>query len=300
MRLEKILNLDALQAYSIKQPTKRIKTMFPRKYIFIISMNGKTMFGNVDVIPRQFYFMPVVGYIFTYAASLPDILQSNQYLTYTSYGRTHPIGLDQYFINSNSDGVECDLVLSCTGTNEIMPIQMFENIIIRCNSHQLVSNETKDVDAMATNIKTNIKKIIINMLKTNTPANVEEWLLDILDKAPFNDNDMPYRYPERITDDIFKSKTINFKNNQLSIGYDLRADSYEFESKFIHALELAFESQKQKVTIYNTYNGLMDRVIEGLKKKKLPYEQVNDHAIEVKLGDFWSLKDLDIKITDLI
>lgn len=299
MKLQKILDVDALQGYSIKQPTKRIKTMFPSKYIFLINMNGKWMFCNTDVIPRQFYFMPVVGYIFTYERSLPEILKSNQYLEYEPIGRTHPFGLDQYFINANANGVKCDLVLSCTGTNAIMPVQMCENLIIRCNSHQLAGNETKNVETMSNNIKDNIRKIVTSMLKSTAPADTEEWLLKILDHGPCNDNDMPYRYPNTITDALFKSKTVNFKSSQLSLLYDFRADSYEFESAFIHSLELAYESPRQKVTIYETYNGLMQRVIAEFDKRKLKYEQLNDHSIEVKLSDFWSL-DLDIEITDLI
>ena len=299
MKLQKILDVDALQGYSIKQPTKRVKTMFPKKYIFMINMSGRWMFCNTDIIPKQFYFMPVVGYIFTYERSLPEILKANQYIEYESIGRTHPFGLDQYFINANANGITCDLVISCTGTNEVMPVQMCENLVIRCNSHQLVSNVTSDVEKMSANIKNNIRKIVTGMLKANAPSSVEEWFLTILDRAPCNDNDLPYRYPNSITDALFKSKTINVKPSQLSLLYDFRADSYEFESTFIHALELAFENPKQKVVIYDTYNGLMQRVVDEFTKKKLKYTQLNDHSIEVKLSDFWSI-DLEVEITDLI
>lgn len=300
MRLKKLLNFDALQAYRIISPSKRIKTMFPKKYILVINMNDKTLFGNIDSIPQQFYFMQLVGYIFTYESSLPDILKSNQYSKYVSYGRTHPVGLDQYFINSESGGITCDLVLSCTATDEIMPIQMVENIIVRCNSKQLVGNEKKSAQTMSDNIKANIRKIVTNMLKTVAPKTVEEWLLSIIDHAPFNDNNMPYRYPDAITDELFKSKAINFKNTQLSIGYDLRADSYDFESMFIHALELAFEDVKQKVTIYDTYNGLLAKIIEELDKKKIKYDKPNEHSIELKLKDFWEVRNMEFEITDLI
>lgn len=300
MKLRKIFNFDAFQAYQIVSPSKRIKTMFPRKYLFIIYFNGRTLFGNTDTIPQQFYYTPIVGYMFTYEKTLPDILKSNQYTTYTYYGRTHPLGLDQYFINSNSNGIVCDLVLYCTGANDVMPVQMIENIIIRCNSHQLVGNETKDVDVMAKNIKTNIRKIISNMLKAVSPTCVEDWIVSILEHAPLNDNDMPYRFPDIITDNLFKTKTISIKNNQISIGYDLRADNYDFESKFIHAMETAFETLNQKVVIYDTYNGIMKKIIEEFKKKDLKYEKVTDHSIEVKLSDLWGLKSIEYEITDLI
>lgn len=300
MKLKKILDLDAVQAYSISKPTKRIKTMFPKKYTFVINFNGKTLFGNTNSIPQQFYFMPIIGYIFTYEKSLPDIVKSNKYINYVNYGRTHPIGLDQYFINHSESDIICDLVLSCTATNALMPVQMCENIIIRCNSHQLTNNETKNVEVMSKNIKTNIKKILNNMLKRVCENNIEDWLINLIEYSPFNDNDMPYRYPNVINDALFKSKSINLNNNQLSIGYDLRADSYEFENNFVHALELSFEDSKQKVVIYDTYNGLMNKIITEFDKQKLKYEKITDHSIEVKINDLWKVNNLNVEITDLI
>lgn len=301
MKLKRILNIDAIQAYTIVSPTKRIKAMFPYKYIFVLNFKGKTIFGNTNVIPQQFYFMPMIGYIFTYEKTLPDVIKSNRYMSYTNYGHTHPVGLDQFFINNGSDNVICDLVLSCTATNESMPVQMCENIIIRCNSHQLVNNETKDVEIMSKNIKSNIKKIINTMLKKVSPTNVEEWLLNIIEHSPFNDNDMPYKYYDNITDALFKSKTVTLNNKQISIGYDLRADDYEFENKFIHALELSFEDKKHEVIVYDTYNGLMKRVMSAFDKNNFKYEKITDHSIKVEIGNLWKCSDeIDLQITDLI
>lgn len=300
MRLRKIFDYDALQAYSIISPTKRFKTMFPKKYIFIIDMHGRTMFGNTDKIPMQFYFMPVVGYIFTYEKKLPDVLRMSKNIKHSDDGRTRPLGCDQYFINSNADGVVCDLVLFCTATNEVMPIQMTNNLIIRCNSHQLTDNEKSDASVMSKNIKNNIRKIITQMLKSCSISTVEEWLITIIERAPFNDNDMPYRYPDSITDGLFKTKTVSFSADQICVGYDLRADSYEFENNFVHAIELAFEDLKRTVTIYDTYNGLMGKLIESLTKRKIKFEQPTNHSIDVKLKDLWLIDDVDFEITDFI
>lgn len=300
MKLKKILDYDALQGYRINSPSKRFKTMFPKKYIFVISINNQIMFANVDSIPAQFAFMPIIGYVFTYEKSLPDLLKSNKYIKYQNYCRTCPVGLDQFFINNAEGKVICDLVIRCTATNEIMPVQMTEPLIIRCNSHQLVGEDSKTISDMVSNIKLNIKKIVTSMLKLMSPNSAEEWLISVIEKGPLNNNEFPFRYPDSITDSLFKSKTINYKNSQIGIAYDLRADSYEFESDFIHAMELAYENMNQKIIIYDTYNGLLRKVVEGLEKRKLKYEANDDNSIEVKLKDIWALDDLEFQITDLI
>lgn len=299
MKLKKILDIDTLQGYRIISPTKEVKQLFPKKYTFVIFFNNRSMFGNVDAIPQQFFFMPISGYIFTYASSLPDILKSNQYRKYDDYGHVHPFGLDQYFVSSNDSKLICDIVISCTATNAVVPVQFVDPLIIRCNSKQLVNNEEKDISKMSMHLKNNIEKIINQTLKSNNIPDIATWLHMIMNNCPLNDNDMPFRYPSIITESLFKSKSVKLNSSNISFGYDFRAENYEFESSFIHAFEKAFTNGKRKVVIYDTYNRLLSKIIDEFDKKGYKYTYADNHAIEVMLSDLWSL-DIDYEITDFI
>lgn len=304
MKLKKIINFDCLQAYSIINPSKKFKLMFPYKYIFITCINGYVNTYNTDKIPIEFAYAPIVGYIFTYEKKLPDFFNSAKVNKYTNLGSTFPSCLDQYFTSSEGDeGKEIDLILSCSGRNDEVPIYFKDTLIIRCNSYELIGNAKSDIKQTSKNIKINILKILNLALIDDIDKNTEEWTINIIQNAPLNDNGFPLKYPKLITDSLFKKSNIKdmkkINKDLIFIEYDFRAKNYEHENNFIYALEEAFEDMNAKVEIFDTYNGILKNIVEEMDKKRLKYKKVTDHSIETTLKNIRSL-DITFQLTDFI
>ena len=302
MKLKKIINFDCLQAYSIIKPSKKFKLMFPYKYIFITCLNGTIKTYNTDKIPTEFAYIPMVGYIFTYEKKLPDFFNSVKINKYTNFGSTFPSCLDQYFTSAEGDGgKKIDLILSCSGRNNEVPVYFKDSLIIRCNSKELAEGDVTDLKKASKNIQNNILKILNMALAEDMDKNVEEWVTNVIQNIPLNDNGFPLKYPKMITDSLFKKNRNSGKIDKESIfiEYDFRAESYEYENNFISALEEAFEDMNSKVEIFNTYNNILKDVKEELDKRGLKYKQVTDYSIETTLKNIRSL-NMTFQLTDFI
>lgn len=284
MKLKRIINNDNLQGYSIKNPSSKFKSMYPNKYIFVINSNGNVVIDNVNSIPIIFAMQKIIGYIFTYADSFPDFMNCNS-VKYTDVGNTFPSCLDEYFIK-NDDKV--DLILSCKGNNNEVPLQFIKTIVIRCNSEEFMKN----------NLKTSILKIANNVLEDNKIDNVEDWLKNIINDAPFNNNEFPYKYGKTISNKKLKEKSKLTKDN-IFIEYDLRAKSYEHENNFICELENEFETKDTKITLFNTYNDILSEVRKQLDEKKLKYDVLDANSISVNIKYLRKL-DIEFQLNDFI
>ena len=291
MKLKKIIDYDSLQAYSIINPSKKFKLMHPFKYIFVVNVNGRTEMLNLNKIPAEFAYVPIIGYVFTYDKKLPDFFKSMKNNKYTNYGSTFPSCLDQYFTSSEGDTKKIDLILSCTGRNKEVPVCFKDSLIIRCNSEELIGDDPKKASA-------NIMNVLNAVLAENEDRNTEEWLQNILQNAPSNDNEFPLRYPKTIDDSLFKRKTKVDKSN-VFVEYDFRASSYDEENKIVSALEEGFEDMNSKVEVFNTYNDILPKIKEALDKKGLKYRELTPHSIETTLKNIRSI-DVEFQLTDFI
>lgn len=312
MKLKKILNGDNVQGFKIEQPTKNFKKLFPKTYIFSLDLFGKQVVYNLDTIPVQFTITPPIGYIFTYSNTLPKWLICN-HVKYKDVGGCFPSCLDAYFTGEN-----VNLVLSCCPKNKVVPARFVNEIVIKCNSKDLMqdvkqvesnlSNETASEDTLTggnkkskkqsegNNVQKNIMNILINYLKDGetTP---EQWARDVIFNFPININGLPVCYPKTI-DKKALSQT-NLKPLDVFIQYDFRADNYEDENNFIITLEDGFEDLNSTITFYNTYNNILPKVKSQLKSKKRPFKEISSDAIEVK-AKFLRNLDISYQIIDFI
>ena len=319
MKVKKILDSDNIQGFKILNPTKKFKKTFPKKYIMSFDVLGKHQILNTNTLPNSITLFTPLGYIFTYADSLPKILKS-QNIKYENIGSTFVRCLDTYFIGENEgDSENIDLILACGSKNKIVPPTFTDELIIRCNSDTLTGksqdgkslhNETEDSlkseqnsnnfvedrKNKIKNIKENILKIVSGYLKEKK-YKVEDWVKDIIFNYPINNNGLPVRFPTNISDNNINNFTLNA--DDIFIEYDFRAKSYEHENEFISELEDAFESPNEEIQITNTYNNVLDEIKKKLDEKKYKWSKIDDNTIKTKLK---YLRDINVEyqLTDFI
>lgn len=281
MNFKKILDGVNIQGYKICNPTNEFKKKFPKKYIMSLDMFGERMMLNTDKLPKHSLVYQPIGYIFTYADSLPNSL-INHKLKYKDIGGCFPDCLDSYFSNTDNN---IDLILSISPKDKIVPARFVDEIVVQCNSDQLMKG----------NLKNNIITIVNNYLKSGS-LSTNEWIRKVIYNYPINNNGMPVRFPNNINDKVLKNSTV--KPNDIFVTYDFRAKSYDKEDQLIIELENAFENLNNVVIIQDNYNHILQRLKKALDSKKLKYKIVSD-SIHVKAK---YLRDLNMKyqITDLM
>ena len=286
MKLKKILDTNTIQGFTIKNCSKRFKLLYPKKYIILL-LNGpdnKAMLMNINDISLGMTCVPIVGYIFTHGKTIPNVFNNSEFISGIDNGKTSPAGLDQYFIAQDTSVDNINVIISCFGSNSEVPVRLNENIIMRCNAEQLVEKGVKD--DYTGNIKKNILMILNEALKERMCDNTEEWLLSILKNGPCDINGFPLKYPKSINDKVIKeNEKISAKD--VSLLYDLRAKDYEFENRFISSLEEAFENDNEKICLYDTYNGLLDKIVKehdrlGLKYKLIDLDAEDEDELEIE------------------
>lgn len=295
MKVKKIWDSDNIQGFKIINPTKKFKKIFPKKYIMSFDVFGKHQILNMNTLPNNIAFFTPLGYIFTYADSLPEILKAKN-VKYENIGSTFVRCLDTYFIGENKgDSENIDLILACGSKNKIVPPALTEELIIRCNSDSL-AGESEDRNTKIKNIKENVLKIIHNYMKEKKYT-VEEWVKNVIFNYPVNNNGLPVRFPKKISNDNINTFTLNVNN--IFIEYDFRAKNYKHENEFISELEDAFESPDEEIQITNSYNNILDEIKKKLDEKKYKWKEVDENTIKTKLK---YLRDIDVEyqLTDFI
>lgn len=288
MYLKKILNNKFIQGYTIVNPTNKFKSMYPKKYIFAICLNNNTKVIISDNIPIEFAYLKPHGYIFTYNKTLPGYINIDD-KEEIDIGRTYPVCLDKYFINSNIDkeeSKEIDLILCCSAYKEITP-RLTNKLLIKCNVKNLLDTN-------------NIRKSIMNIINSSISGKytVESWINDILANIPLNYMDCPFCYPETINSKCLNSKS-KIKYTDIFVEYDIRATSYEEENKFINTLEESFENMDEEVIIHNNYNNILSTIIKELDKHKLKYTKIRDDCISVTLKNINKI-NVEYKLNDFL
>ena len=290
MKFTKILDGVNVQGYHVSKPSPAFKKLFPKRYVFSLDVFGEHVIINEDTIPRNFTLYPPVGYVFTYEKKLPNWLISEK-IAYQDVGGCFPSCLDSYFMNTK----DVDLIISCTPRNKVVPPRFSNEIIVQCNSEQLMKcNGVKGSasEAMKQNIMT-----IVNKYLREGDFSIEAWFRNVIFNYPFNNNGLPIRYPKTVSE-----KTVNvcsIKPDELFVEYDFRATSYEKEEGFIKTIEDAFEDMNKEVEIYEDYNGLLKTIRQQLDKKKLKYKVEKEDCIKVKAKFLRSL-DLKVQLTSFI
>ena len=318
MKLKKIKNLDGLQVYQILEPSKAFKSKHPYKYICFLFDNrhNTVQVMEINEFPKNFAYLNVIGYIFTYASTIPMFIRST--IQYKSYLSAFPMGLDQYFPDeSNNKNNSIDLIIQFIPKNKEVSPLFINHFIIRANSIKLCTtnltiskgtkssniklndkdvlldtinddesndnydeNETINVENSdnQTNNKTestktnklhllsgdvNIDKIftkdmtkeernkyitlisknitsILNYIYKDTAFNsVEDWFERLCTIYPDNDNGLPVKYPNLITDSMFKNAgDVIIDKSSIHINYDFRASDYIQENQFITMLKV--------------------------------------------------------------
>lgn len=329
MKVKKLLDSDLIQCYSIINPSKKFKKMFPKKYITSLVISNKHVINNTNKLFTDGLLFAPIGYVFTYDTTLPselkDIISSLTY-PYENVGSTFACCLDTYFTANNTNtSYNIDLILSCSSKNNVVPPTFTENLIIRCNSKELSKNLINninvktitssvnnaefdanlviddDIESMGRgnrikNIKNNIMTIVTNYLN-NKKYNIEDWINDVVYKYPTNNNGLPVRYPNKIDNNNINNFKV--KPNDLFIEYDFRASNYTHENTFITELEDAFERTNTEVQISDTYNGVLKNVIDELQKHNYKWKRINDDTISTKMK---YLRDINVnyQLTDFI
>lgn len=301
MKLRKIFNSDALQAYSITNPTKQFKLMYPKDYILVLNVKQEIVMLNIDKINSNLAFIPIVGYIFTYKSNLPSIFNNSNYINYINNGNTIPSCLDTYFISQEcNDSENIDIIISCTPKNEIVSPKFTDKIIMRCNTEQLLTFNKASTESKT--LKRNILNILNNVVNSNNIITTEEWVNNIITHFPTNDNGLPVKYPNKITNKLLKEKS-KIKANQIQIGYDFHAKDYEYENKFINLIEESFENDNENINIYDTYNGLLDKITNEMDHQHIKYTKhfndKNDKHITTTIKNIRKL-NMTYALTDFI
>ena len=288
MKFTKILDGVNVQGFQVSKPTAEFKKLFPKRYTFSLDVFGEHVIINDDTIPRNFTLYPPVGYVFTYEKRLPNWLISDK-ITYQDVGGCFPSCLDTYFMNTK----DVDLIVSCSPKNKVVPPRFSNEIIIQCNSEQLMRGKGKSAsEAMKQNLL-----CIVNKYLREGDFSIESWFRNVIFNYPFNNNGLPVRYPKTISE-----KNVNvcsIKADDMFVEYDFRATSYEKEESFIRTIEDAFEDMNKEIEIYEDYNGLLKTIRHQLDKKKLKYKVVSEDCIKVKTKHLRSL-DLKVQLTSFI
>ena len=283
MKFKKVLDGLNVQGYSVSKPSKAYKKLFPQKYVFSLDVFGEHVLFNSNEIPRNFTVYPPVGYIFTTDKTLPKFL-INDRIQYKDVGGSFASCLDHYFSGTED---KIDLILSISPKNNEVPPRFVNEIVVQCNSDQLMKSNR---------LKENVMSIVNGYLKEGT-FNVETWMRKVLFDYPINNNGLPVRYPKVINDKNVNNCSVSV--NDIFVEYDFRAKSYEKEDALIVGLEDAFENLNEEVIIHENYNHLLSKLKKALDSKKLKYKELTPDSIKVK-AKFLREVNLKYQLTDFI
>ena len=291
MRLDKF-NMGGVECYVISKPSTEFKKMYPKNWI--ICSIAKNQVVNVDTIKDIPWDFSESDYAFCYSVNLEEKKSRQLYDMFFGYYRPRmDDDVMQQFDGHNyfiGDTLKSDLILKIVPKSSIVDPRLMNSIVIRNTCDYM-----KDVD---------IKKSINLLLKETyddkyikTINTTEKWLVSLLHELPFDLNNSPLRFPNKITDALFRSK-LNFNVSNFKIGYCMRTDM-KSEINMVRELEQQLMPRNQRRTIYENYNGIVERIVEAAKKHKIKYHLVPGVYVSIKTGDLDKL-GLNYTITDFI
>ena len=218
MKCVKLWNSLSIQAYSIKSPSKKIKKLFPKKYIVVRSVFkepadgfGSSMGGysndlfvtdvkNVTKITAEMFYEPRGLFIFTYDSKLPKMcmkwfkefeeaydLGEECRKELMDIGFVHPWSLLDYIydrsVSTEKKGQEVVHTVNAVlrivpGLNEV-PAVFCEEMIIRCNSEEMLGRGVK-VNGKLKGVSGLGEDVLSSNLRKNVMKVVNGWLKERL------------------------------------------------------------------------------------------------------------------------
>lgn len=288
MKLSKLLDASNVQCYRIVSPDTFTKKHFKHKYLVGLLTRGGPISCACDFIPSEFYQPAAVGYIFTTENSIPPVFTIRDPTENLYIGKTFPTCLDDLY-------TDCDkhenIIIQCgwsTGVND--PI-VTDDVFVKARIDKLLVNNPSQLRSM---LEHNLERKFLADAKWKT---LYDWMLSICENVPVNSvTGLPLRFPKTINESMLKPKHVNLSN--MFIGYDIRPTSYDEESNIVRLIESAFEDISHTVRVYDTYNGLKDKVVRELKAKKLKHKVFDDY-VETTLKNVRKLK-IEYDLTDFV
>ena len=281
MKLSKLYSSRTCQVYAIEGASKQFKQNHTNKFIII-----SNCFDSVKVIESDTLDLdldsfglsefPASAYIFTFNKSVSKkVLKALESANIPNKdlpnNGSSAVCLDQYYTSPKINTI----LKIHPRYNQVHPLFNTE-IVIKTTISKLKINKLSD---QICNILNDIIKKKIDYCGNN--LTVESWLEGFIAKPCFNIYGTCCRYPDTITDNTLRHPT-HFKPMDIFVCYDVRAGTYEEESRLFCAIADAFEKPENIVTVYDSYNGILKKIIAELDKKKLKYKVLNKYSISTQ------------------
>ena len=291
MKLSKIYNNPTLQIYSISNPSKDFKKKYPGKFIITMITSEGLIIDNPNILEiDEILAYQAVAYIFTYNEKLPgkvlDYLSSAAPEHKCGNWSTSPACLDRYYTE------EFNVVFEIYPKDNIVSPLFNRPVTLRISDSKLKYNQ------LARQLITAANNILLEKAKTSKDITVEQWVLNFIEKPFMTPDHTCVIYPKTISDTSI-TNVKQLQKNDLIIRYDVRAKSHEDEVKIFSAIGEAFESSENMVTVYDTYNGLLEKVKKELDSKKLKYKVLHQYAITTKYSNLKKL-NIEYDLTDFL
>lgn len=280
MKLRKIISTKLLQCYTIINPSKSFKEKFPKKYIYMLSINSNNiLIENTNSLYLFMLYSNVSGYIFTYEKSI--IIKSPKDINHNI-----PKIFSKYFAESNyvSNDKPCP-ILSVSPIVTCPPL-ITKPIVIELKTYEKGLNKSQFKKVILNEITETIES---NLIKIN---NVEDWIKLILVDKPFIDDEYPFIYPNTINNKCFTSKW-KLRLFDMYARYDYKPFSRNEEIEFIKLVDSLFINPNQFINIYDTFSNVRERIKKNIKNYKehdnyisVKYKDLCDSNIEFTIGDF--------------
>lgn len=294
MKLNKLVDTRSMQVYSISDASKEFKKMYPLNYIVLtIDDSGMTVDNTNELNVEELLFYDACSYIFTYKSTLSkkiteSILECDKLIRYTNDTNSTAC-LDRYYIGANN---KINVIMSVYPRYNMVSPMFNNNIVIKASSKKL------KLDSLGKQVCSIINQTLAEKNKQSSKMTVEDWLKEFI-IHPFV---TPLRtcciYP-KVIDDKVLHKQYKCKISDLIVLYDARAKNYNEEFKLFTAIAEAFDSKDPTVTVYDSYNCCLNKIIKELEKHNMKYTMLNDYSLETK---YKNLKQLNItyQLTDFI
>ena len=280
MKLRKIISTKLLQCYTIINPSKSFKEKFPKKYIYMLSINSNNiLIENTNSLYLFMLYSNVSGYIFTYEKSI--IIKSPKDINYNI-----PKIFSKYFGESNYIVNDKPCPILSVSPMVTCPPLITKPIVIELKNYEKGLNKSQFKKVILNEITETIES---NLIKIN---NVEDWIKLILVDKPFIDDEYPFIYPNTINDKCFTSKW-KLRLFDMYARYDYKPFSRNEEIEFIKLVDSLFINPNQFINIYDTFSNVRERIKKNIKNYKehdnyisVKYKDLCGSNIEFTIGDF--------------
>ncbi len=292
MKLTSFL-IGGCQGFTISNPSPEFKKAHPKTWIACSISRNEVI--DIDKLSDLKYGFSEISYLF---ANRPPTIKEQHDAFYESlygygYGSSEqqlkviPFDGHNYFIG---DKDESDFILKIVANDNKIDPRLMNSIVIRNKCSFM-----KDVDF----------KKSLNLLLKQTYNNkylksvntTEKWLNAFLKELPFNLNNEPLRFPDVINDHLLQSP-LRLDLNKFVIGYCMRTDM-KTELMMVKELEQQLLPLNRRITIYENYNKVAERIAEEAKNAKMKYKYIPGMSISIKICDLNKLK-MSYTITDFM